>query len=51
VTSTTGFAPVTTGGVTIFMWVSAGNINFRECNPTSTSITPGSVTVNWGVER
>jgi hypothetical protein len=51
ITAVTGYAPVTTGGLAIYPFPTANNVNFRVCNPTSTSITPGAVTLNWKVVR
>lgn len=50
-TAVTGYVPATTGGLTIYMYVTANTVNFKVCNPTSGSITPGAVTLNWLVER
>lgn len=47
----TGYAPVTTGGLQITPYPTAGNVNFDQCNPTLASITPGAVTINWRVVR
>jgi large repetitive protein len=50
ITAITGYAPATTGGLAIYPYGSAGNVNFKVCNPTSSTITPGSaVTLNWAV--
>jgi hypothetical protein len=51
VTAVTGYTPVTTGALTIFVYPSAGNVNFKVCNLTTASITPGAVTLNWTVIR
>ena len=51
ISAVTGYAPVTTGGVVIFVWPTTNTVNFRVCNPTSSSIDPGSITINWRVER
>jgi hypothetical protein len=51
ISGVTGYAPVTTGGLTIYPYPTANNVNFRVCNPTSSSITPGAVTLNWRVIR
>ncbi len=51
ITAVTGYAPVTTGGVAIYPYPTANNVNFKVCNPTSSSITPGAVTLNWRVVR
>jgi hypothetical protein len=47
----TGYAPVTTGGLQITPYPTAGNVNFDQCNPTNASVTPGAVTINWRVVR
>jgi len=51
VTAVTGYAPVTTGGLSIFVWPTTDTINIKVCNPTSSSITPGAVTINLKVLR
>ncbi len=51
ITAVTGYAPVTTGGLAIYPYPTANNVNFKVCNPTSSSITPGAVTLNWRVAR
>ena len=50
-TGITGYIPVTTGMLTIFAYPTADHANFKVCNTTSSSITPGAVTLNWGVIR
>lgn len=50
-TSTTGYAPSATGMLTIIKFLSAGNVNFKVCNNTGGSITPGAVTLQWRVVR
>jgi hypothetical protein len=50
-TAVTGYIPVTTGALTIFSYPTANNINFKVCNLTSASITPGAITLNWRVVR
>lgn len=50
-TGVTGYAPVTTGALTIFAYPSANNVNFKVCNLTTASITPGAITLNWRVVR
>lgn len=50
-TATTGYAPVLTGGLSIYVFPSSNQVNFRVCNPTASSITPGAITVNWKVIR
>lgn len=39
------------GGLTIFVYPTANAVNFKVCNSTSASITPGAVTLNWRVVR
>lgn len=47
----TGYAPVTTGGLSIRPYPTNGTVNFEVCNGTLSSITPGAITVNWHVAR
>lgn len=47
----TGYAPVTTGTLIIYKYPTADHANFKVCNPTASSITPGAVTLNWRVLR
>lgn len=50
-TGTTGYAPVTTGMLTIIKYPTADTANFKVCNLTAASITPGAVTLNFRVVR
>jgi hypothetical protein len=50
-TGTTGFIPSTSGILTVIIYPTANTINIKVCNNTSSSITPGSVTVNLKVIR
>lgn len=50
-TSTTGYAPSTSGMLTIIAYPTSGNANFKVCNNTAASITPSAVTLNWRVRR
>lgn len=50
-TAITGYVPLTTGMLTIIPYPTADTVNFRICNNTSASITPGAVTINWRVVR
>jgi len=50
VTGTTGYNP-STGVLTIYAYPSANNVNFKVCNLTAGSITPGAVTLNWRIIR
>jgi hypothetical protein len=51
ISGVTGYAPVTTGGLIVYNYPTADTVNFKVCNPTSSSITPGAVTLNWDVIR
>jgi hypothetical protein len=46
-----GYKPIPNGTLTISAYPTAGNINFSNCNPTSSSITPGATPLNWRVVR
>ena len=50
-TSTVGFQPSTSGMLTIIKYPTANNVNFKVCNNTASSVTPGAVTLNWRVLR
>lgn len=50
-TSTTGYAPSATGMLTIVKYLTSGNVNFKVCNNTLASITPGAATLQWRVIR
>jgi len=50
-TAVTGYVPLTTGMLTIISYPTADNVNFKVCNNTSSSITPGAITLNWKVTR
>jgi hypothetical protein len=50
-TGVTGYAPTTNGMLTIIAYPSANNVNFKVCNNTSASVTPGAITLNWRVAR
>lgn len=50
-TAVTGYVPLTSGMLTIIAYPSANNVNFKVCNNTSGSITPGAITLNWRVIR
>lgn len=47
----TGYAPLTTGGLSITAYPTTNNVNFDVCNWSNGSITPGAVTLNWRVAR
>lgn len=50
-TGVTGYAPSANGGLAIISYPTSGNANFKACNDTSASITPGAITLNWRVAR
>ena len=50
-TAVTGYVPLTTGMLVVVFYPTAGNVNFKVCNNTSASITPGAITLNWRVVR
>jgi hypothetical protein len=50
-TAVTGYIPSTAGMLTIFAYPTANNVNFKVCNNTAGSITPGAITLNWRVVR
>ena len=51
-TAVTGYGASATGAVvTIYPYPSSGDVNFKVCNSTANSITPGSLTLNWKVYR
>jgi hypothetical protein len=50
-TAVTGYIPATAGMLTIISYPTSGNVNFKVCNNTSASITPGAITLNWRVLR
>lgn len=51
ITAVTGYAPSTSGGLSIYPYPTANNVNFKVCNWSGSSITPGAVTLNWRVSR
>ena len=46
--STTGYS---SGNLVIYPYPTSGYVNFRVCNNYTSSITPGSATLNWEVIR
>jgi hypothetical protein len=50
-TGVTGYVPLTAGMLTIIAYPTADTANFKVCNNTSGSITPGAITLNWRVVR
>lgn len=51
-TGTTGYAPTSNGILTIIKYPTANNVNFKVCNNSGSSITPGAaLALNWRVVR
>ena len=50
-TAVTGYVPLTSGMLTIIGYPTANNVNFKVCNNTTGSITPGAITLNFRVDR
>lgn len=50
-TAVTGYVPLTAGMLTIIVYPTANTFNAKVCNNTSSSITPGAITLNWRVDR
>jgi hypothetical protein len=50
-TGVTGYLPATTGMLVIIPYPTTNNVNFKVCNNTAASITPGAITLNWRVVR
>lgn len=50
-TAVTGYVPLTTGMLTIIVYPTSNTVNFKVCNNTGASITPGAITLNWRVVR
>lgn len=50
-TAVTGYVPLVTGMLTIIAYPTADTANFKVCNNTAASITPGAITINWRVLR
>jgi hypothetical protein len=50
-TGVTGYGGGTSGGISIRAWPTANTVNFKLCNESGSSITPGSLNVNWRVVR
>lgn len=50
-TGITGYTPATSGGLMIAAYPTLDHVNFKACNPTSSPITPGPITLNWVVTR
>lgn len=51
ISGVTGYGAAATDGLNIYPYPTANNVNWRVCNRTNLSITPGAVTLNWKVTR
>jgi hypothetical protein len=50
-TGVVGYQPSASGILTIIKYPTSGNVNFKVCNNTGTTVTPGAITLNWRVVR
>jgi hypothetical protein len=50
-TGVTGYVPLTSGALTIYVYPTANNIVAKVCNYTTASITPGAITLNLRANR
>ena len=50
-TAVTGYVPLTSGMLTIVVYPKSGAIGVRVCNNTSSSVTPGAITLNVSAVR
>lgn len=50
-TAVTGYIAATTGMLSVISYPTADNVNFKVCNNTASSVTPGAITLNWRVAR
>jgi hypothetical protein len=50
-TAVTGYVPLTAGGVYVIAYPTADHVNLKACNNTAGAIDPGSITINWRVQR
>ena len=50
-TGVSGYGPASSGSLYIWAYPTSGNVNFKVCNNTSGTITPGALTLNWQVTR
>jgi hypothetical protein len=50
-TGVTGYAASVNGMLTIIKYPTSNNVNFKVCNSSGNSITPGAITLNWRIVR
>ena len=48
---TAGFEPLSSGGLKVYHWLTAGALNVEVCNPTASAITPGATALNYRVTQ
>jgi hypothetical protein len=46
-TGVTGYGAGTSGGISFRIWTTTNTFNLKRCNESSSSITPGAMSVNW----
>jgi hypothetical protein len=51
ISAVTGYGAASTDGLIIYPYPTTDHVNFKVCNATGSSITPGAVTLNWAVRR
>jgi hypothetical protein len=51
ISGVTGYGVASTDGLKVYPYPTTNNVNWRVCNGTGSSITPGAVTLNWRVTR
>jgi hypothetical protein len=51
ISGVTGYGAAASDGLIIYPYPTSGYVNFKVCNGTGSSITPGAVTLNWRVTR
>jgi len=51
ISGVTGYGYTSTDGLIIYPYPTSNNVNWKVCNATASSITPGAVTLNWRVVR
>lgn len=50
-TVVTGYSPSANGTLSVFKYPAPGNVNFKVCNNTGVSLTPGAISLNYKVVR
>ncbi len=51
ISGVTGYGFTATDGLKVYPYPTTNNVNWKVCNSTGTSITPGAVTLNWRIVR